>query len=244
MYIDNFYKGLFVCFVMMESESYDISVDFLRERDKGLLYVDTCGTNWVSAGKGTYKSGIAKMGKMKNVISALRERENFLATDGVLEEIVGSRDHYRECVRGIKHAIKNKYDEYVSNRGNVILVTDDSLRKHIGWLRVYNNLLSILKEGVRLYSPKRLMLDSDYVCDYVNKRNDDRKMNLSEVDRGVIVAAISSGHGSGVLSADASLMSVFVGSVRKFKLNDCFVCDSMNRKSYPVLWRDSRWHRD
>ena len=219
----------------MGSNENIASADFLYDRN-GKVWVDTSGIDWAPHDDGEkYDSGFLRAEKINNVASVLKKRGNFLTTEGVFLEITYSRDYCKSCERGIGKAIKDRKRHYVKDNGYFISATKNNKRKYSDWVRAYNRLLSCLEEGVELYSPKELQLDLDDINDYVNGIDNKRGYELSDVDKGVIVSAISAGDRNGVLTADSSLITMFSMGVRKFKLKDCFISNSMNRVSYPVL---------
>ena len=203
----------------------------------GKLWVDSCGLDWIADGDSRdYDSKVKKMKLIGDFGLALRRRGNFLTTCGVRGEILHSRDHYRKYKRGVIRALAARESVYVSEDNVHIPATRERMDTYSGWVKTYNNILTVLEEGVILYFPERFRVDVRDVRDYVDKMSEERGISLSDVDKGIVIDAVSVGGDSGVLSADCDLIDVFEKSVRKFELSGCFICDSLKRRSYPVLF--------
>ncbi|MCK5321430.1 hypothetical protein KAJ38_02525 [Candidatus Pacearchaeota archaeon] len=214
---------------MEDKNKYNTLTDFLPE-GKGIIYVDTCGLEWVCTiyHKRDTKHEKASLKKLKSFCRTFRKRGYVSTSEGVSNEIQKSKNYWIEKKKEFKKIrgyIRSGGYRKIRNRGP----SRERYHYFTEWLKANNNLYDILREGIELYSPNHNFLNPKEVEKFVGSYR-----KLSKVNKGLVYTTLNSGSGNGILSANSSLLKVYRRGVNEFDLKGCFICDSMNAKTLPL----------
>ncbi len=209
---------------MEEKNKYNIRTDFLPK--EGIVYVDTCGFEWVCPIYGRdVKSEKASLKKLKSFCKTFRKRGHISTSEGVLEEIQRSKNYWIRKKKEVK-----KVKRYFRSGGYKRVRNGDNSKKRYKlfaeWLKANNSIYDILKEGIELYSSNNNSPNLNGMEKFIENYK-----GLSDVDKSLVCTALNSGSGNGILSADLSLLGAYYDGVAKFGLEGCFICNSKESKT-------------
>jgi hypothetical protein len=214
------YKGLRMGNWMLTRAEYVNVAEFLP--DTGVVYMDTCGLKFIGPGKQNDVGGLeVRAVRIKNFLDIFIERGNVVTTDGVISELVKDIDEF------------DKWREKklrLLERGSV----DDkwALLDDLECLDRYDVLYGKLFEFLgRNIDRKMRFTEGDEICDFVDNFVSRRRRKLSECDKRLVAAALNSGSGNGILTADGAMISAFGVGVKKFGLDGCFISHATESKT-------------
>ena len=138
-----------------------------------------------------------------------------MSTPLSIKEISDTKEYFRKLKKQIKRP--SSY----SNSSHYHKIRNKRLQNARKGLSVFERVYKILSDGNLKYPTPY----SSKVQKYIEQFPD-----LSELDKELVVAAISSGDSNGILVAKRPMMKAYRGAVQRFGLEGCFICDGF--KSY------------
>lgn len=220
--------------------------------EDGLIYVDGSGIKF------TYgmERSISSIGNSKSTIEFLsgfnqviKSRRGGVSTVvPVLNEIENGLKRYKNLMDHIKYN-KNKNQRNQGNgtsyvgrgifareEGEFLSIDETNTMFHLArkGRKEFGRLCATLREGIDEYN---LPEDSDTSRERSIVYGFDGHIfhsgkPLSLPDKELVIEALASGGGNGILSADIPMIRVYTTGVRKLGLEGCFVCHSLKGRSY------------
>ncbi len=223
----------------IDSKFYDLPQD-------GNIYVDGSGIQYSSSVSGfdveSHKETIDFLTEFNKRVKV--RNGGILTVDSVLEEITHSLEYYKNMFEGIKKVRKRKVAIY--GKGKFLrseekhfvdrAYMDSVFHVSKKAAKEYRKFCNSLEEGMVLYGlagDVELSREKEFVDDFnLNRLPSNEKLSLPDKD--LVVAALGSGDGNSIFSADRRMVETYYIGVKKFGLRGCFVCDSRQGRSYPV----------
>jgi hypothetical protein len=175
----------------------------------------------------------------------IKDRGDFILTVGpVFEEIVINLKFYKNIITNIKNFGKRKTKLYLkgallgSNENRPIDRKNMDQVSYVAkkGLREYRRLCDSLEDGMAFHGlPQDVDLSRERAfVDSYDRYSLPNRNKLSFPDKELVVSALASGNGNGLLSGDRGMIRAYLAGVRKFGLEGCCVCDSGQGRSYLV----------
>ncbi len=213
----NFYKAKFLDWFMGRNGRYVTATDFVP--DEGTLYVDQGALQWVTSTREISPSKIkASHSRLEGFYNLFQERQGIVTTSPAgLKE---THDNIERCQNQAKDLI------------NELDISD--IRKLNNLSHLWREVYLYLEECSESFTPAYGQVNSLEVLEFSeNYLSTSKDKELSDVDKSIIAGALVAGSGSGVLSADLTLLAAFRDGVQNFGLGDCFTCDATSSQT---LW--------
>ncbi|MCK4650147.1 hypothetical protein KAT36_02850 [Candidatus Pacearchaeota archaeon] len=214
-------------------EDYDLPSD-------GLIYVDGSGIPiFQIEGKGfIIKEHKARIVGLSEFNKKIKKRVGgVLTVSSVLAEIRENIEYYKGIAKGVGKSRKKKkvggcnFKRTFSDRQYI----DDMFYLAKKGAKEYGRLCNILEDGMALYGSEKGGVDLEEMNEFVDwfdYRVLDKNSKLSIPDKELVVSALESGNGNGILVADKGIITAYDAGVKKFGLEECFICDSRQARSY------------
>lgn len=209
---------------MLDRADYMNEIDFLPATGK--IYVDTCGLTFVGRGRDNDVGGLeARAVRVRNFLNVFKERGNIVTTKAVISELAGDVTDFNELRQKAYGLLRvGDEDEKWEARDDI-----ESLDKYV---ELYRELLKFLKRNV---DEEVRCNETSGICDLVENFVSGNGRTLSKCDKGLVVAALSSGVSSGILTADTPMMGAYRAGVKNFGLRDCFISDAIGCRTERIV---------
>jgi len=216
--------------------------------EDGLIYVDGSGISVYEN-----KWGGSFIERKNNRVSFLSYFNNAIKKRGkgvstvvsVLEEIEDDIGYYKSLMVRVrnnrnfnKRNIDGRRDLSICQGEGLFDINEENTLFHLGrrGKKEYGKLCATLEEGIEEYALPR-DFDRRKEMSIVSKFDDygfRSGKSLSSPDKDLVIEALASGEGNGIFSADKPMIEVYIAGVKELGLKGCFVCDSLQDRSYSV----------
>ena len=199
----------------------------------GLIWVDTCGIQFCGrCDKENDRIRNLRAQRISEFYGEFKRRGNIATTQGVLGELQTNVNFYERKKRNlIGWKKENKGASFRRKQS-----CSSSVESCAELIKAYNQMRNVLGRGVHNEVLSGVLPDDirKFVGNF--KPSYDRK--LSGTDKDLVLRALFSGDGSGVLTADVPMMEVYISGAKNFGFKDSFVYNSIEDRVFHLDdWR-------
>jgi len=195
---------------------YMTGVDFLPQ--DGFLYVDKCGLKWVPEQEGNFKCWNAQRERITNFYHAFKNRSDVITVESVLDEIL---DDVNFLKRKMREKNRGMYRNRNKDLSREIKCASESVK-------VCGKVYALLRENMKKDFPIEYAVSPEDAREFVERFTPRYNKELSSPDKDLVIAALSAGPISSLLTADRPMMEAYRTGVVKFRLWNHSLCNAID----------------